>query len=140
MSGSPASPFQDAIYTRLSGDATLVTTLGAGVYDVVPDRAAFPYVTIGEQTEAPNDTMGKTGRDVTITVHIWTRDSESRSKQPAQLLMNRVDALLDRWALSVSGWNATEMLFDGGDGPFRDEDGLTIHGVRRYRTHITATS
>lgn len=138
MSGSPASPFQTAIYTRLSGDATLLA-LCPNVYDVAPDNAGFPRVTIGEQTEAPNDTMGTTGRDVTITVHVWTRNPESRSKQPNQLILNRVDALLDRWAMSVTGWNATEMLFDGGDGPFTDEDGLTQHGVRRYRSHVYAT-
>jgi hypothetical protein len=139
MSGSPSYPWQEAVYTRLSGDSTLTTTLGVTVYDVPPDDGAFPRITIGEQTEAPNDTMGKTGRDVTITVHVWTRDEDSRSKRPAQLIMNRVDALLDRWAPTVSGWTATEALFDGGDGPFTDVDGLTQHGARRYRIHIYAT-
>lgn len=38
MSGSPASPFQTAIYTRLSGDATLLA-LCPNVYDVAPDNA-----------------------------------------------------------------------------------------------------
>jgi hypothetical protein len=136
MPGSPSSPLQDAIYSRLSGDTTLVTTLGAGVYDVAPDLAPFPYVTIGEQTESPNDTMGKTGRDVTVTVHTWTRGD--RTKQDMQAIQNRVDALLDRWAPTVTGWSATEMLLEFFE-TFRDEDGLTQHGVARYRIHIYAS-
>lgn len=136
MSGSPSSPLQTAIYARLSGDTTLVTTLGAAVYDIAPDRAEFPYVTIGEQTESPNDTMGTTGRDITVTVHTWTRE---RTKQQAQLIQNRVDALLDRWAPTVTGWSATTMLMEFFE-TFRDEDGLTQHGVARYRIHITASA
>lgn len=135
MSGSPASPFQDAIYTRLSGDATL-TALCANIYDFAPDNAPFPRITFGEQTETPNDTMGKTGRDTTFTLHGWTRE---RTRKTNQQIMDRVDALLDRWALTVSGWGTTEMLLEFSEGPFLDEDGLTLHSVRRYRAHIYAT-
>jgi hypothetical protein len=135
MPGSPTSPLQDAIYTRLSGDSTLTSTLGAGVYDIPPDQAPFPYVTIGDYTEAPNDTMGKTGRDVTVTVHTWT---QGPSKQQAQKIQNQIDTLLDRWSVSVSGWGATQMLQEFFE-TFRDEDGVTQHGVARYRCHIYAT-
>lgn len=136
MSGSPSFPLQEAIYTRLSGDATLVTTLGAAVYDDVPDSAAFPYVTIGEITEGPNDTMGRTGRDLTVTVHMW---SQYKGMKQVKQIQNRVDALLDRWAVTVSGWSATHMVQEFFE-TFRDPDGQTRHGVSRYRVHIKATS
>lgn len=134
MSGAPHGPLQDAIYTRLSGDATLVTTLGAAVYDHVPDSAAFPYVTIGDVTEAPNDTMGRTGRDITVTVHIW---SQVKGMIQVSNIQNRVDALLDRWAPTVTGWTATQMLHEFFE-TFRDPDGKTRHGVARYRIHTNA--
>lgn len=136
MSGSPTWPLQQAIYTRLSGDTELVTTLGAAVYDFVPDSAPFPYVTIGDVTEAPNDTMGRTGRDMTVTVHIWSQ--YAGNKQVMQIA-DRVDDLLDRWAVTVTGWNATHMLQEFFE-TFRDPDGKTRHGVARYRTHTHATS
>lgn len=135
MPGSPAAPFQEAVYSRLSGDATLTTTLGAAVYDAVPDRAAFPYVHIAEQTETPNDAMGKTGRDVTVTIHTWT---QQRSKLSMQNIQNRVDALLDRWQPTVTGWNATEVLCEFSE-TLDEADGLTQHGIRRYGVHIYAT-
>lgn len=131
MSGSPAWELQKAVYARLSGDATLVTTLGARVYEDVPDSAAFPYVAIGDDTEAPNDTMGVTGRDSTITIHSW---SQYRGKKQIKEIQNRVDALLDRWSPSLTGWNAVQMLQEFFE-TFMDPDGITRHGVSRYRLH-----
>ena len=133
MSGSPQWPLQRAIFVRLSGDATLVTTLGASVYDHVPDGAAFPYVAIGPMTENPRDTMGKTGRDVTVTIDGW---SQYVGMKQVKDLMNRVDELLDRWQPTVTGWNAVQLINDSGPEAFRDPDGITRHGVARYRIHL----
>lgn len=131
MSGSPGWLLQQAVFTRLNGDTALVTTLGAKVYDEVPDGAAFPYVTIGDVIEAPNDTMGTTGRDPTITVHAWSR---YRGSKQVKLILSRVDELLDRWKPTIAGWDATDfqqVLMD----TMRDPDGITRHGVARYRIH-----
>ncbi len=132
MSGSPSQPLQAAVYTRLSGDSALTSTLRAAVYDDVPERTQFPYVTIGEFTEAQNDTMGTTARDLTITVHCW---SQAPGMKEIQNVQNRVDQLLDRWTPTVTGWTATEMLQEFFE-TFRDPDGRTRHGVARYRIHI----
>lgn len=131
MSGSPAWPLQTAIFARLNGDTTLVTTLGAKVYDTVPDGAAFPYVAIGDVTEVFGDTMGKTGRDITVTIHAW---SQYPGMKQVKEIASRVDELLDRWLPSVSGWNATHFLQEFFE-TFRDPDGITRHGVSRYRVH-----
>lgn len=135
MSGSPSWGLQQAMYTRLSGDTELTSTLGAQVYDHVPDSAAFPYVVIGDITEAPNDTMGKTGRDMTVTVHSW---SQAKGFKQVMQIQDRVDDLLDRWSPTVSGWSAVQMLQEFFE-TFRDPDGVTRHGVSRYRIHIKAS-
>lgn len=132
MSGSPAWELQKAVYSRLSTDATLVTTLGAAVYDHVPASAAFPYLHIGDDIEVPNDTMGVTGRDTTLTLHTW---SQYPGKKQVKEIHNRVDALLDRWKPTVTGWNAVQMLFRSRES-FMDPDGVTRHGVSYYRIHI----
>lgn len=132
MSGTPQWGLQAAVFTRLKNDAALTTTLGAAVYDDVPDGAAFPYVVIGDATEAPNDTMGRTGRDITITVHSWSR---YKGQKQIKQLQNRVDELLDRWTPTVAGWNTTKMLHEFYE-TFRDPDGITRHGVSRYRIHV----
>ncbi len=131
MSGSPAFELQKAVYARLNGDTTLVTTLGASVYDDTPDKSNYPYVVIGECTEVPNDTMGTTGRDMTLTIHAW---SQKPGKKQVKDILSRIDQLLDRWTPTVVGWNSVQMLFEFSES-FRDEDGITRHGVARYRTH-----
>jgi hypothetical protein len=135
MSGTPTWGLQQAVYARLNGDATLTNTLGAAVHDEVPDGAAFPYVSIGDVTETPRDTMGQTGRDLTITVHTW---SQYAGMKQVMEIQNRIDALLDRWFPTVSGWTATEMLHEFFE-TFQDPDGETRHGVARYRIHIYGT-
>lgn len=131
MSGSPSWPLQQAIWSRLNGDSTLTTTLGAAVYDDTPDGAAFPYVVVGDVTEAPRDTMGTTGRDSTVTLHVW---SQYPGMKQVKEIANRVDVLLDRWRPTVSGWNATDIQLEFFE-TMRDPDGITRHGVLRYRLH-----
>lgn len=132
MSGSPSWELQKSTFTRLSTDATLTTTLGCAVYDNVPQTAAFPYVAIGDVTEGPNDTMGRTGRDLDVTIHIW---SQYAGMKQVKEIQNRVDQLLDRWAPTVTGWNATQMQQEFFE-TFLDADGITRHGVSRYSVHI----
>lgn len=134
MSGSPARPLQEAVYARLSGDTTLVTTLGCDVFDHVVDAESFPYVAIGDITEVRNSTMGRTGRDFTMTLQIV---SQFNGYDQVNDIHNRVDQLLDRWAPTVTGWNATQMQHEFFE-TFRDPDGLTRHGRSRYGIHIHA--
>lgn len=136
MPGSPSWPLQQSVYTRLNADTELVTTLGAAVYDHVPDSAAFPYVVIGDATEAPRDTMARTGRDVTLTVHLW---SQTKGMKQVDEIADRVDDLLDRWAPTVTGWSATTMLREFYEN-MRDPDGMTRHGVARYRIHLNVAA
>lgn len=130
MSGSPQWVLQDAVYTRLSGDSTLVTTLGASVYDYPPEGAAYPYVTLGESTEVPSDTMGQTGRDVTLTLHYW---SQVKGMEQVHKIHNRVDELLNDWQpTGLTGWTSVILQLEFYEA-FRDGDGATRHGVARYR-------
>lgn len=137
MSGSPALAVQGAVMTRLSGDAALSTLLGgAKVYDNVPTGTTYPYVVIGDDTQAPNDTMGTTGRDLTLTIHGWSRYV---GRKQVKEIMDRVDQLLDRWTPTLTGWGAVQMLNDYGPESFLDPDGITRHGVSRYRVHTYQT-
>lgn len=110
------SAAQAAIFTRLSGDATLKGLTGnhpddatkARVYDEPPEGSAFPYVVIGEAVERQNNRMGgKVGRSMDVFVHVWT---EKRGFDEVQDIADRVDELLDNYlSLSVTGY-ATELL------------------------------
>lgn len=120
---------QEALYTRLNNDSTLTDTNGASVYDEVPEGSSFPYVTIGETTALEYDTKDLTGSEQTVTFHIW---SQYRGAKEAKNIMDRLHDLLHNYSLSVSGANLINLRFDFGD-LLRDPDGVTRHGVMRFR-------
>ncbi len=65
---------QQAIFGKLNGAIAGVT-----IYDDVPmlpigqPLANFPYVVIGNDTFLPWDNDDRTGAEMTITLHIWSR-------------------------------------------------------------------
>lgn len=106
---APMLPVQSAVYARLKGDTTLMGLI-RGVYDYVPEDAAYPFVVIGEAIETPDNRHGGYGRETVITLHAW-----SRYQGYAQVLRigARVTALLDHQPLDMPGlsWIATRFEF-----------------------------
>lgn len=96
---TPALAVQTALYGVLSGDAQL-TALISGVWDYVPEDAAYPYVHIGEATEIPDNTHSTWGRQTTHTLHIWT---QARGHAQGLTIAARVMQVLDHQPLTISG-------------------------------------
>jgi hypothetical protein len=63
-------PLHISIFNRLKNDTTLSSR--AKVYDAVPEGAAFPYITLGEDTSIPDDTKTYDGEEITHTLHVWS--------------------------------------------------------------------
>ena len=120
---------QTAIYTKLSTDSNLTTTLGASVFDDIPENTPYPYVQLGEDTAIDYSTKDQTGSEVTVNVDVWSR---YRGSLQAKNIMDRVHTLLHDSSLSVTGSNFINMRFEFSD-IIRDPDGITRHGVMRFR-------
>lgn len=119
---------QKAIYAALTGDGTLMGMV-QGVYDQPDQNAAFPYITIGEDTNVPDDLLVATGSQNTQTVHTWSR---SAGMSQAKQIMDRVHGVLHNKVLSVATTQAVECRMEFAE-TFRDADGITRHGVQRVR-------
>ena len=65
---------QSAIYSRLSSDSTLTSTLGAAVVDEALQGQSYPFVALGEETTVDFSTKDVDGSDVTINIHVWSQD------------------------------------------------------------------
>lgn len=128
MSGFTAAlTVQQAIYSVLSADATL-TALTA-IYDFVPDGAGFPYVSIGEATEVPDDTHEHPGHQVTCTLHVWSRASGfTEALTILQSLHRLLDDVQFPLAVGTVVWSRSEFV-----QTLRDPDGITRHVPVRYR-------
>ena len=120
---------QEAIKTRLEAFAAL-TALGVGdILDHATQDAAFPYVVIGDDTSNPMDTHGTVGSDNTVTIHTWSR---YRGRKETKEIQREIYNALHRHALVVSGVDTVDCQWEFGES-FLDEDGLTRHGVQRFR-------
>jgi len=132
---------QQVIYSTLRADATLKTLTGADparVFDHVPQTTweapnasgIFPpYVVVGETEAREWDTKTEDGMEQTLMVHTWSRGRGM--KEPKQIMGAIVDAL-DQVALSVTGHDLVQFRFEFSE-TFLEDDGLTRHGVQRFR-------
>jgi hypothetical protein len=127
---------QSTIYSTLSADNTLTSTLGAGVYDEVLEGASYPFVSLGEETAIDYGTKDLVGGETTINIHIW---SQYKGAKETKEIMDRIHDLLHDSNLSVSGFNLINLRFEFSD-ILRDPDGVTRHGVMRFRAIILGTS
>lgn len=127
---------QNTIYDVLS-TTSAVTSL-ADVYDNVPQAAdagsdaAFPYITIGEDTLVEWDTDTELGADCTITIHTWSR---YRGRKETKQIQGAIYAALHRANLTISGYNLVGIDWLQSES-FMDTDGLTRHGVQTFRITI----
>lgn len=124
---------QTAIFSLLSGDSTLDGLIGNNrIYDEVPQNSAYPYVVIGEETTIDNGTKDRDGQEFTLTIHIWSR---YRGGKQTKEIAERLYTLLHNTDISVSGAsfaNSRNEFFT----ILLDDDGLTRHGVMRFRVVI----
>jgi hypothetical protein len=125
--GVAMDSLQAAVYTLL--DAGLSTA----VYDEVPDGSAYPYVTIGDFTEVARNAFGRTGRELTMTLHIW---SGYNGWAEAQSIASQVDGLLDHATFAVDGWGLVFCQLDFAQTLPQADDGSYRHLAARYRLFV----
>ena len=122
---------QKTIFSKLNTDTTIKNTLSATVHDHVPQGTAFPYIVIGEETMTDDEsTKDIDFNNFTLTIHVFSRN---RGRKEAKNIMARIYELLHTQSLSVTGATHVNTRFEFSD-IIREEDGLTYHGVQRFRT------
>ena len=130
MSGSASWQLQQAVYGALSGNAPLAALLGGPrVYDEVPHAAAYPFVTMGQTSSSDFGTATEDGEEHILSLHIW---SAAGGRGEAQVLMGAIRDILHNAALTLSGHTLVNLRQQFADIR-READGITIHGLVRYR-------
>jgi len=127
---------QTAVYARLSSDSNLTSTLGSGVYDEVPQGSAYPFVQIGDDSTMDYSTKDVAGSETTLSLHVWSQDHGSKQTKD---IIDRVHTLLHDANLSVTGFNFINIRMEFSD-IIRDPDGITRHGIMRFRAIVLGTT
>jgi len=125
-------PLQEALYSRLNGDSTLGGLI-TGVYDAVPDDTALPIVVIGPTSTSDDGSKTLDARDYIFNVDVW---SDYRGMKETKNISQRVYTLLHEHDLSVSGANLIDLRCEF-SSEVLENDGVTRHGVMRFRAFIT---
>ena len=90
---------------------------------------------MGEETAIDYSTNNLVGAETTINIHIWSRYKGSKETKQ---IMDKVHDLLHDKSLSVTGVNLINLRFEYSD-IMRDPDGVTRHGVMRFRAITLGT-
>lgn len=127
---------QQAILDRLEGFSALTALLASdprasrpAIYDHVPQDAAFPYVVVGDTTALEWDTDTSTGHEHTVTLHAW---SEYRGRKEVKQIQGELYNALHRHDLSITGEHTVTCEHEYAES-LLDPDGITRHGVARFR-------
>ena len=127
---SASFALQAAIFSKLTGDAPVLAALGGPrIYDEVPTRAEFPYLTFGQSTERDWSTGTDLGHEHVFTLHVWSR---ARGRKEADIVLAAAEAALHDQALSLTGHRLVNLRHEFSDAR-REPDGETYHGIARYR-------
>jgi len=125
---------QQIIFDRLTGN--LGTSVS--IFDTAPflpegaPATSFPYAVIGNDTSVAFDTDDQVGAEITVTVHFWSRaEGFSQVKTIMQAAYDR----LNRATLSKTGYSVIDCLHEFSEA-MDDPDGVTKHGIQRYRLTI----
>ena len=141
---NPTTPIQRAIVARLRADSTLATLLASiegvspatpAVVDQPPEGQTKPYIRVGDHLSIPDNCHTSMGREVTETLHIWTK---ARTSKQGQDIADAVTASLDHQVaafsalLEVDGHRCVTIRQEF-DQALEDPDPQIRHHVLRFR-------
>ena len=120
---------QKAVFAALGGDAALAALVGGRIHDAAPRSPEFPYLTLAETAVRDWSAGAEPGAEHRLTVHIWSRGA---GKRQAFEIADRVGWVLHDQRLTLDGHRLVNLRHEFTEVR-RDPDGLTWHGVLRFR-------
>jgi hypothetical protein len=117
---------------------TAVTALvGDRIHYRRPEVSDFPIIADFETFLLRDDATCITGSDITMNVHVWTRNGVDPLQDARTVAFEVAKALHDNPLALPS--NELVSLEHRGDRIFYDQDGLTGHGVIEFRAITQST-
>ncbi len=125
-----AAALQKALFEALKNDGQLIEILGgARVYDQVPPRASFPYVTLGDTVSRDWSTASEEGGEHFLNIRIWARES---GRKRVLDIAARIATRLDESPVTPDGHRLVNLMLT--EVLTRAVDGLGGYlGAMRYR-------
>jgi hypothetical protein len=120
---------QKALLARLKTDSTLGKLIHGRVYDRVPARAEFPYVTLGSSMVHDWSTATERGSEHLFTLNVWNR---AEGRKSIFEIMNVIEEMLERPQLELHSHRLVNLNLQYSQARAEDSrDGYI--GMLRYR-------
>ena len=121
---------QQSVYATLSADPQVNSLLGAArIYDDVPQKSDFPYLTLGQSSVRDWSTGTEAGDEHLLTLHVWSR---ATGRKQTHEIMGALKAALHDHTLILQGHRLIYLRHEFSDAR-RDPEGDIYHGVVRLR-------
>lgn len=127
-----------AVRTALLANATLASALaGLKVVDLAPSSHPTPYISIETQS-SDWSTATEDGQEIVLDINVWHQTaSQTPETATARDLMGQVRKALHTAPLSLAApFNCVQIRVENMIGPYRDPDGMTLHGVVSVRALV----
>lgn len=127
---SASRALQAMIYETLSADPGVLAALGgARIYDHVPRKVDYPYVTFGQNTVRDWGTDDDEGSEHIITLHVW---SLAAGRAEVHEIVAAVRAALHDRDLPLLRHRLINLRHELSETR-REPDGERFHGIVRLR-------
>jgi hypothetical protein len=125
-------PLYAAIYAAL----VAAPPIGAGVYEAAPQGADYPHIEIDGGRAYDWSAQLLRGEETLVEIHVWSR---YRGHKEARELLGKIKDRLHEQPLSLTGATFIDMRFEDLE-LFTDADGMTRHGIIRFRATTTVAA
>ena len=124
---------QEMLRGLLAADDTLAAKV-SGVFDHVPEKTEYPYVTIGDTRGEDESTVGIAITRITVNVQVYSR---AKGRKEADGILADVHRLLHDAALSdaVGGFVLAGIRYAGSEITLL-RDGMTYQGRMRFTARL----
>ncbi|PWL19030.1 DUF3168 domain-containing protein [Falsochrobactrum shanghaiense] len=127
---SGAAALQKALFEALKNDGELIESLGGErVYDHVPPKTPFPYITLGETLSHDWSTASEPGVEHFLNIQIWAREA---GRKRVLDIAAHIATRLAEGILVLEGHRLVNLMLT--EVLARNTDGLGSYlGTMRYR-------
>lgn len=132
--GTSIAQLKIACFGVLKGDSTLLA-LVTGIFDQqAPTNQAFRYITLDSSTELSDNTMGKGGRECTLTWSVYTQDlGSSKGLTIADRMITLIDHQMTALTALMTGQSCRYAELDNLQDSTTGNDIPTYRAIVRFR-------
>lgn len=130
MPNMAAYDLQRAVFAKLAATTALITRLGgARIYDDVPSKPDYPFISFGPHSEKDWSTGTETASEHSFSLHVW---SKSPSREEVTALIRLARSALETLPTSLESHRLVNFRHEQSDVE-REDAGQSFKGTLRFR-------